>query len=168
MPATNRFLLISVLSILVVATGCGGSHRTLTGSINGPFNNSSLSGTYALSFTGVNTFGFLAVTASFQANGSGRITAGVADINSGNGVFTNQFVTGSYTIHNTGQGNATLNTNVGTFDLDFVMISNQHALVMRFEATSAQALATYRAEVESWLAANPAPPPSPLPPPSPV
>ncbi|HYS20452.1 MAG TPA: phosphomannomutase/phosphoglucomutase [Gemmatimonadales bacterium] len=43
--------------------------------------------------------------------------------------------------------------------------NTQPALVMRFEATSAQALAAYRAEVEGWLAANTAPSPSPSPPP---
>ena len=35
--------------------------------------------------------------------------------------------------------------------------NTQPALVMRFEATSDQALAAYRAEVEGWLAANTAP-----------
>jgi phosphomannomutase/phosphoglucomutase len=37
--------------------------------------------------------------------------------------------------------------------------NTQPALVMRFEATSDQALAAYRSEVEGWLAANTAPPP---------
>src|SRR5215469_16643257 len=95
-----RYALFSILFFLVALIGCGGSGGGSAGPINGPFNNSSLNGTYAFSFTGVNTFGFLAVAGSFQANGSGAITGGVVDINSGNGVFTNQSLAGSYRFHN--------------------------------------------------------------------
>lgn len=120
----------------VVLTGCGGSGPAGATPINGPFSNSSLSGTYAMSFTGVNQSGFLTVAASFQANGSGTITSGVADINSGTGIFTNQSLTGTYTVHNNGQGTATLTTAAGTFDIDFVLISSSHALVIRFDNNS--------------------------------
>jgi hypothetical protein len=119
-----------------VLTGCGGSGPAGATPINGPFSNSSLNGTYAITFTGVNQAGFLAVAASFQANGSGTITSGVADVNSGTGIFTNQSVTGSYTVHNNGQGTATLTTAAGTFDIDFVLISSTHALVIRFDNNS--------------------------------
>jgi len=133
-----RSALSSSLLILIALTGCGGfgGDNGGAGPINGPFNNSSLSGTYAFSFTGVNQFGFLAVAGSFQANGSGNITGGTAEINSGNGVFTNQSLTGSYNVHNNGQATATLVANASVFDIDFVMISNRHALVIRFDNNS--------------------------------
>lgn len=120
----------------VVLTGCGGSGPAGATPINGPFSNASLNGTYAITFTGVNQAGFLAVAASFQANGSGTISNGVADINSGTGIFTNQSLSGTYNVHNNGQGTATLTTAAGTFDIDFVLISNAHALVIRFDNNS--------------------------------
>jgi len=131
-----RYALSSILFFAVAFIGCGGSGGGSAGPINGPFNNSSLSGAYAFSFTGVNTFGFLAVAGSFQANGSGAITGGVADINSGNGVFTNQSLSGSYNVHNNGQGTATFATSTATFDINFVIVSGQRALIIRFDNNS--------------------------------
>lgn len=133
-----RFALSSTLLFVFALTGCGGfvGGGGSAPPINGPFNNSSLSGSYAFSFTGVNQFGFLAVAGTFQANGSGTITGGVVDINSGNGVFTNQSVSGNYNVHNNGQATATLVANAGTFDIDFVMISTRRALVIRFDNNS--------------------------------
>lgn len=136
MPARIHLAFFLALISSLVLTGCGGSGPAGATPINGPFSNSSLNGTYAIIFTGVNQAGFLAVAASFQANGSGTITSGVADVNSGTGIFTNQSLTGTYTVHNNGQGTAALNTAVGTFNIDFVLISNTHALVIRFDNNS--------------------------------
>lgn len=124
------------LLFLIALTGCGTGGNGGAGPINGPFSNSSLSGSYTFAFTGVNQFGFLAVAGTFQANGSGTITGGTADINSGNGIFTNQAITGTYNVHNNGQGSLGLTTNAGVFDLDFVLLSNQRALVIRFDNNS--------------------------------
>lgn len=128
------FILFSVL--IIALTGCGGGSSGGANPINGPFNNASLSGTYAFTFSGVNQAGFLAVAGSFQANGSGTITGGTVDVNSGTGIFTNQSITGSYNVHNNGQGTATLTSSAATFNIDFVLISNQHALVIRFDNNS--------------------------------
>src|SRR5690348_6823388 len=128
------FFLFSVL-VLALA-GCGGGSNGGANPINGPFNNASLSGSYAFSFSGVNQAGFLGVAGSFQANGSGTITAGRVDVNSGTGVFTNQSITGTYNVHNNGQGTATLTTSAATFNIDFVIISSQHALLIRFDNNS--------------------------------
>lgn len=125
-----------VLLFLLVMTGCGTGGNGGATPINGPFSNASLSGSYTFAFTGVNQFGFLAVAGSFQANGSGTITGGTVDINSGNGIFTNQAVAGVYNVHNNGQGSLGLTANAGVFDLDFVLISNQRALVIRFDNNS--------------------------------
>lgn len=128
--------LSAVLFLVIVFSGCGGGGGGSAGPINGPFSNSSLSGNFSFSFTGVNQFGFLAVAGSFQANGSGSITGGTVDVNSRNGVFTNQAASGSYNVHNNGQGTATINTNAGTFDINFVLISSGHALIIRFDNNS--------------------------------
>lgn len=124
------------LLFLIILSGCGGGGSGAAGPINGPFSNSTLSGSYTFAFTGVNQFGFLAVAGSFQANGSGAITGGTADINSGNGIFTNQAIAGTYNVHNNGQGSLGLTTNAGVFDLDFVLLSSQRALVIRFDNNS--------------------------------
>ena len=135
-----RFVWISFLAILSALTlaGCGGRSGLNLGNQNnnGGFNNSNLSGTYAFTFTGNNQFGFLTVAGSFTANGSGSITGGTADVSSRSGVFTNQTVTGFYTVHSSGEGNATLNTAAGTFDIDFVLTSGNHALIIRFDGNS--------------------------------
>jgi hypothetical protein len=136
MSAKAILKLSSLFSLFfLILTGCGGSSGG-AGPISGGFNNSSLSGTYAFSFTGVNSAGFLAVAGVFQANGSGGITGGTVDINSANGIFTNLNLTGSYNVHANGQGTATLTSSAATFDLDFVIISSQHALVIRFDNNS--------------------------------
>ena len=131
------FTLSSILILLLALTGCGsGSGTGGAGPINGPFSNSSLKGTYAFSFSGVNQFGFLAVAGNLQANGAGVITGGTADINSRNGIFTNQPVSGSFNVHNNGQGTATVITPNGTFNLSFVIVSGQHALIIRVDGNS--------------------------------
>lgn len=125
-----------VLFFLIILIGCGGSGGGTAGPINGSFSNSSLSGSYAFSFTGVNQFGLISVAGSFQANGSGSITGGTVDVNSGNGIFTNQAVTGAYNVHNNGQGTAQIIASAGTFNINFVIISSGHALIIRFDNNS--------------------------------
>ncbi|HEY6253031.1 MAG TPA: hypothetical protein VI685_23985 [Candidatus Angelobacter sp.] len=136
MAARVGLTLSSVVFLFMFLNGCGVSGGGSAGPINGPFSNSSLSGSFAFSFTGVNQFGFLAVAGSFQANGSGSITGGAIDVNSGNGRFLNQSVTGSYNVHNNGQGTATITASSGTFDINFVIISAGHALIIRFDNNS--------------------------------
>ena len=136
MASRAAFALFFLIILFLAVIGCGGSGNGGAGPINGPFNNSSLNGTYAFSFTGVNQFGFLAVAGTFQANGTGVLTGGTADINSRNGIFTNQAVSGTYNVHNNGQGTATVITANGTFDMSFVIVSGQHGLIIRADGNS--------------------------------
>ena len=137
MSCRYRLPLLLAVSCLTLLAGCGGGGSSgFAPNISGPFSNASLNGLYAISFTGTNQFGFLAVVGSFTANGGGSITSGVADINSGNGVFTNQALSGSYTVRSNGQGTATISTAAGTFDFNFVIINNQRARVVRFDNNS--------------------------------
>jgi hypothetical protein len=135
MSLTNYLKLSAVFLSLGILTGCGGSGGS-AGNIPGPFSNSSLNGMYAFSFSGANQFGFLAVAGSFAANGMGTITGGTIDINSGNGVVTNTALTGAYRVNSNGQGTAALRTSTGTFDLNFVILADGNALVIRFDTTS--------------------------------
>ncbi len=134
MKFINSFALLVLVLSLLVLIGCGGSSTKLAGTPTGTFNNASLQGSYAYSFAGNNSYGFFAVTGSFQADGNGHITSGVEDINSGLGVFTNIAVSGTYTVQADGRGTATINTpTLGSMGLDFVVISSKHALLARFD-----------------------------------
>lgn len=144
MSLNGRLALIIVVLCSVSLTGCalfglggllgggGGGGGTPTGT----FSNSSLTGSYAFSFSGVDHLGFFAAAGSFQADGAGKITAGTIDINSGSGIFPNQAITGTYTVSANGQGTATFTASAGTFDIAFVVLSSQNALVIRFDTTS--------------------------------
>jgi hypothetical protein len=136
MSVANRFGVSALLLALVALSGCGGSGG---GSPSGPFSNSSLNGMYAFSFSGANQFGFLAVAGSFAANGSGTITGGTIDVNSGGSPPANTAVTGTYRVSPNGQGTASLKGTTTTFNLDFVLLSNASnvsALVIRFDTNS--------------------------------
>jgi hypothetical protein len=137
----RRFFLALAVLVPVVLAGCGGNAQFAPRPM-GPFSVSSLSGMYAVSLTGVNSFGFFAFAASFQADGRGNIVSGVEDLNSGAGVFTNVALNGTYTLGPDGRGVASINSGVAAITLDFVMISTRRALVVRFNnnATASGAL----------------------------
>ena len=133
---SRRYLFVAVflLALVMVLAGCGGSSSSqFAGTPTGGFTNSSFTGTYAFSLSGTNTFGFFAMVGSFQANGSGSLVSGVLDLNSGGGIFTNVPFTGTYTVRANGQGTATLVSSLQNFNINFVVISSQRALVIRFD-----------------------------------
>jgi hypothetical protein len=85
----------------------------------------------------VNQNGPLAVAGSLQADGSGNITSGVEDVNNSlAGVFTNVPLSGTYTVSADGRGLATLNSSVAVITIDFVIVSSQRALAIRFDNNS--------------------------------
>lgn len=134
MRANKRFpLFLATTVALVVITGCGGSSRLSFPPPVGTFTNANLSGSFAFSYTGTDASGFLAVAGSFVADGSGNITSGTQDINSGLGVKTNAAITGTYLVRADGRGTATLNSPAGNTTLDFVIVAGGHALVTRFD-----------------------------------
>jgi len=101
--------------------------------VTGPYTNANLSGSYAFLIRGTNT-SFFSIAGSFQANGAGVITAGTEDINSpGTGILMNNVaITGTYAVLADGRTTATITSAAGNFVLDFVLLSNQHGLAMRF------------------------------------
>jgi hypothetical protein len=137
MPA-NKFSLffVAITIVLFVVTGCGGGNSISFPPPQGGFTNASLSGAFAFSYTGSDAGGFLAVAGSFQTDGSGHITSGTQDINSGIAISTNAAISGSYTVRADGRGSITLNSAVGNSTLDFVIVATGHALVTRFDTSA--------------------------------
>ena len=74
---------------------------------------------------------------SFGADGSGHIASGIEDFDSFiTGVSTEVTFTGTYQVGTDGRGKATLSTGQGTATLQFVVSSNQHARVIRFDSNA--------------------------------
>src|ERR1051325_6256040 len=135
-------LFVAVAIFLAIFTGCGGGGNSLSfPPPQGSFTNASLSGPFAFSYTGSDGAGFLAVAGSFQADGAGRITSGMQDVNSGFGIFTNASITGTYSVRADGRGSANLNSPAGNSVIDFVIVSGGHALITRFDANAARSRA---------------------------
>lgn len=130
----KRLFPIAAVSLLSFLAGCGGSSKNPTP--QGGFNNASLNGTYAISFSGSDANGFFAVAGMITADGAGHITSGQMDINEG-ATPVNATLTGTYTVRADGRGVAGLVTSAGNFSLVFVMVGgNNRALVTRFEQSA--------------------------------
>jgi hypothetical protein len=101
------------------------------------YSDRSLSGPYAFSYTGNDQSGFLAVAGSFVSDGGGHIISGVEDFDSLlTGVSTQVPISGTYQVGTDGRGTATLNTERGTNTLRFVLTTNQHAQLVRFDSNA--------------------------------
>ena len=142
MSLSHRIILpLAIVSLaLLVACGTNGAPNP---NKNG-YTNSDFSGTYVFSFSGTDvnlqasTESFFAITGTITADGNGNITGGTVDINDANlggaGVFTAQAVSANpYTINTDGTGTAKLATPQGTFVVNFVLTSDSHGLIMRFD-----------------------------------
>lgn len=135
-------LMASAIISLSLLSACGGS-GSLPVANNGGFGKGNFSGTYVLAISGAavnvsqGTESPLAIAGTITADGNGNITGGTVDIIDGEigiGVFTAQPVSASsYTVTADGRGRGTLVTPEGTFGLDFVLTSNSHGLITRFD-----------------------------------
>jgi hypothetical protein len=90
-------------------------------------------GSYAFSYSGNDSTGEpLAVAGSFETDGNGNITAGLEDFDGGsNAAPITEPITGSYTVGP--DGRATANIASGGVIWQFTLVSNQHALLIRFD-----------------------------------
>jgi hypothetical protein len=148
MSVRNAIALFLAVFILGLLVGCGSSSPAPVAPPSGGFGVSNLSGTYVFSSTGSDSSGgFLTMTGSLTANGSGGITGGTVDLLGADIGLTNpiaQPITGGgYSVSADGRGQihfntTTINTTNGsteaiTFTLDFVLISSSHGLVTEFD-----------------------------------
>ena len=102
------------------------------------YSDASLSGPFSFSYSGNDKTGFIAAAGSFQADGAGHIVTGVQDQTSfTSGAATAVPISGTYTVTPDGRGTISLNSGSGqgTINtLQFVLSTNQHGLLTRFDA----------------------------------
>jgi hypothetical protein len=140
MSLSHRIILPLAIFSLALLVACGNNGAPKPN--NNGYTASDLSGTYVFSFAGTDanlpSGSFFAIAGTLTADGSGNITGGTADINDedlgGTGIFTAQALSAStYNINPDGHGTGTLKTPQGTFGIDFVLTSDSHGLIMRFD-----------------------------------
>jgi hypothetical protein len=162
MSIHNRIVVLVMLSAFAGLVGCGGGSSPQTTVVPPPpppppavVIPTSLSGTYVISFSGMElnakagTSTAFAVLGTLTADGKGNLT-GTIDLNdldltsaagATSNVQTGLATTGTYTIGKDGRGTGTLNFTVNgtagktaeTIGLDFVLISTAHGLITRFD-----------------------------------
>ena len=102
------------------------------------YSDGSLKGPFSFAYSGNDRTGFLAAAGSFQADGQGHIVTGVQDLDSfSTGASLATPISGVYTVGTDGSGTITLNSGPGQGTLNtlqFVLNTNQHGLVTRFDA----------------------------------
>jgi hypothetical protein len=121
--------------ITVTASDTGVTATPVTVAI--VYSDLALHGSFAFSYTGNDSQGYLAAAGSFFADGSGHILSGIEDVSSFlSGVSTQLLIsnTSSYKVGPDGRGIATLNTGHGTQTLAFVLTTNEHASITRFDS----------------------------------
>lgn len=103
------------------------------------YSDASFQGPFAFAYSGGSGANFIAVAGSFVADGQGGIVGGVEDIeNFSTGVSVQVPIqNGSYLVGPDGRTKASLNTGgqAGS-TLQFALMSNQHALVIRFDQSA--------------------------------
>lgn len=101
------------------------------------YSDQSLKGPFAFSYTGNDSSGFLAAAGSFVSDGNGHITSGVEDVSSYlTGVSTQVPFSGTYVVKPDGRTSASITTAAGTSTWQFVMTTNLHALMTRFDTSA--------------------------------
>jgi len=122
---------------VVTITAMDGNNKT-TATATIFYSDASLKGPFAFSYVGNDNNGLLSVVGSFVSDGMGTIISGVEDVESLlTGVSTQVRIFGNYII--TGDGRGTLTLNIGqqtAATLRFVLTSNQHAALIRFDKTA--------------------------------
>jgi hypothetical protein len=129
-----------------------GGSTTITATANGTsgtatativFSNASLSGNYALSYTGDDSSGYLAVAGNFVTDSSTGTLTGIEDVLSAAlspPAATGISISGSYSIGPDGRGSASIATTSETWQ--FALASNEHAVMINFGQIGTTGVAT--------------------------
>lgn len=112
---------------------------TATTTVSIAYSDNVFKGSFAFSYTGNDSQGFLAAAGSFTTDGAGGIAGGIEDVSSfSTGIDTSVQIksTSRYIVNADGRGTITLDTAEGTQHLAFVLTTNQHAIITRFDSTA--------------------------------
>jgi hypothetical protein len=143
----TRFVAAVAFSTLAILAGCGGGSGTQrpTPPPSGGFTNSSLHGNYTFSVVGADSAGIFSMAGSFVACGcsQGTISSGTVDVTNPSGIFPASTLASNSSYHITPDGRGvarlfitpTSNASLGEIDVDFVLSSSSHGLVIRFDAS---------------------------------
>jgi hypothetical protein len=143
----TRFVAAIAFSTLAILAGCGGGSGTQrpTPPPSGGFTNSSLHGNYTFSVAGADSAGIFTMAGSFVACGcsQGTISSGTVDVTNPSGMFPASALASNSSYHITPDGRGvarlfitpTSNASLGEIDVDFVLSSSSHGLVIRFDAS---------------------------------
>jgi hypothetical protein len=145
----NPIPLLLVAAGLTGLAGCGSSSNQASAPPSGAFGNSNLNGTYVFSFAGDDATGGhesqFAIAGTLTANGDGSFTAGTIDIDDpalGSALNTSYVqnrlpASGNYNITPDGRGTGSVSVTINgaqvQFGLDFVLTSDTHGLISRFD-----------------------------------
>ena len=139
MSFRNRLALPAIILSLAFLAGCGSSSNKAVAPPGGAFSDSSLTGTYVFSTTGLDVnFSPLMIMGAFTAKGDGTLGGGAFTLADGaNGVFSNQAINGgSYNVTQDGRGQVHLPNSIsglGTITLDFALASTSHGVISEFD-----------------------------------
>jgi hypothetical protein len=127
--STKRWVLLAAILLASLTAACGGGRTPVGGPPppTGNFSNANLRGQYAFLMSGTElcsgSSSFFTRAGSFNADGSGHITAGLEDINVCTGVFTLQFTNSTYSITADGRGTLSLTNSTGTTNYSITLSS---------------------------------------------
>lgn len=146
MSIRSRVIVPIAFSALAILAGCQGGTGTSkpTPPPSGGFTNTSLNGTYTFSVAGQDGAGIFGMAGSFVACGcsQGTISSGDVDLANPAGPIPGSISGNStYQITSDGRGTArlfittTANVALPEIDIDFVLTSSSHGLVIRFDGS---------------------------------
>lgn len=109
------------------------------------FSVAALQGPFAFGISGVNSIGANIQSAgTFTADGAGRITSGVQDVNDNGATTSNAALTGGYTVGAEGRGTLALTTSAGTLNFATYIIDATHLKLVEIDFTPAMSGDAFR------------------------
>jgi putative surface-exposed virulence protein len=101
----------------------------------GSLSSATVSGNYAMNFTGVSAAGALDAVSQFNANGSGALS-GIIDINNFGSLSTGTSITGNYSVSADGRGPLTFITGLGQQNMAIYVVDSTHAIFIDLDSTT--------------------------------
>lgn len=133
-----RFLKLALLfGSALLLSSCGDSPKNSPSSTT--FTNASFKGNFVFSVSGTDQIdGDFSAAGSIQADGAGKITSGIEDVNFASGVDAGVVISGIYRIDSDGRGTVTLNDPSGPIDFfDIQLAKDGSAKITNFDSTGA-------------------------------